>query len=112
MWGSGFGRFLRAGFEDQLVEDEAQDREADADEVGHGAGDHHHERADREHGAGDGAPVTGKDKAELIRFAKIDRERATAICREIRDSETATYTEKLEAMKLLNSIQSMSIYPA
>lgn len=48
---------------------------------------------------------TGKDKVEEIRLERADREKALALCREIRDSETATYTEKLEAVRLIQELQ-------
>lgn len=44
---------------------------------------------------------TAKEQVEEIRAAREDREKALALCREIRDSETSTPTEKLEAMKLI-----------
>ena len=47
---------------------------------------------------------SAKEHVEEIRLLRADKEKALAILREIRDSETATYTEKLEAIKLLDEL--------
>lgn len=47
---------------------------------------------------------TAKEQVEELHLLKADKEKAGEILREIRDSETATYTEKLEAIKLLEEL--------
>jgi len=48
---------------------------------------------------------TGREQVEELRLLRADKEKALALCREIRDSETATYTEKLEAVRLIQELQ-------
>ncbi len=50
--------------------------------------------------------TTAREMAEKLRIEKADRERAKTLCREIMDSEAATFTEKLEAIKILHTITS------
>ena len=50
--------------------------------------------------------ITANEAAKELRTEKDDLEKAKALCREIRDSETASLTEKLEAIKLLHVLTS------
>ena len=53
---------------------------------------------------------TAKEQVEEIRLHRADKEKAQALLREIRDSETATCTEKLEAIKLLEELNRETKY--
>ena len=48
---------------------------------------------------------TGKEQAEELRLLRADKEKARAICRQIRDNEDATDSDRLEAIRILNDME-------